>query len=171
MDVTVLCAKLESWASPLGPFRTLEEVYREMEEETHNLGSSAAFELVRVLVQLEAKGNPLLQDLGDFLEVYSRYYPDALGEALLQYVCPAGPPILVELLGCTGNSTAVTQLRKVLAFNQASDELLEALVGTLKDLGGAEALEILHHLQKKENLSKQVQEEINTALSHWDSFK
>jgi hypothetical protein len=72
-------------------------------------------------------------------------------------------------LGCTGNPKAVTQLKQVLDLNNASNDLLEALAGTLGDLGGSEALEILHFLQKKENLSQQVQEEINIALAQISS--
>ena len=97
--------------------------------------------------------------------MYSRYYPDALAEALLQELRPTGPPLVVSLLGCTGNPKAVTQLKEVLDLNNASNDLLEALAGTLGDLGRSEALETLHFLQKKEDLSQQVQEEINIALS------
>jgi hypothetical protein len=164
MDVE-LRAKLKDWDLPMGPFGSIEEVYREMEVETHKLGPSAATELAKALVKLEVEDDPLLESLDEFLEIYSRHYPDALGEALLVELRPTGSPSLVRLLGCTSSTKAVTQLKKVLALNEASDDLLEALAGTLGDLGGAEALELLNSLQKRENLSKQVQEEINIALS------
>jgi len=162
----VLRAKLESWSFPLGPFRSVEEVYREMEEEMHHLGSGAATELVEALIELETKGDPLLSELDEFMEMYSRHYPDALAEALLSQLCSTGPSSLVGLLGCTGSTKAVTQLKKVLDLNEASDDLLEALAGTLGDLGGSEALEILQFLNKREHLSKQVQDEINIAVSN-----
>ena len=53
MDMTVLRGQLQKWAFPLGPEGSIEEVYREMEKEAHNLGSSAATELVEALLALD----------------------------------------------------------------------------------------------------------------------
>lgn len=166
MELTELRDKLERWTFPLGPFVSIQDVYDEMAQEAQKLGLSSANELVEALITLDAEGDSLLEQLGELLEMYSRYYPDALAEALLEQLRPSGPPLLVNLLGCTGSDKAVTQLKKTLNLNIASNDLLEALAGTLGDLGGSEALEILYSLHNQKNLSKQVQEEINIALSN-----
>jgi|GEM_PF-6097738 len=115
-----LRAKLEYWVEywdlpmPMTNFLSTKEIYRGMEVETHRLGPSAATELAKALVQLEAEDDPLLEILDEFLEIYFRHYPDALSEALLPELRPTGSPSLVGLLGCTGNAKAVTQLKKIL---------------------------------------------------------
>jgi hypothetical protein len=58
MDIAALRAKLKDWDLHLGPFLSIEEVYREMEVETHKLDPSAATELAQVLVKLEVEGEP-----------------------------------------------------------------------------------------------------------------
>lgn len=156
MDMAAFRAKLKDWDLPMGPFQSIEEVYREMEVETHKLGPSAATELAKALVKLEVEGDPLLGSLDEFLEMYCRYYPNELAEALLLQLRPTGPPVLVELLGCTGSAKAVKQLKNILILNEASDDLLEALAGALGDIGGDEALKMLQSLEQRENLSKDV---------------
>ena len=107
------------------------------------------------------------------MQFYAKSYPKALLEALLQELRPTGPPTLVEILGVTGSrakanfgESAVAQLREVLAIDEADDDLLLSLACALGELGGAEALQMLHQLQLRPNLSQPVQHEINIALAN-----
>ncbi|MFN6395483.1 MAG: hypothetical protein AN488_00750 [Anabaena sp. WA113] len=168
MDIAILRGKLERWSFPLGPFLSIEDVYIEMEEETHRLGSISANQLVEALIKLETEGDPLWETLDEFIVTwYSRNYPADLTEAVLQNLRPTGPPSIVGLLGCTISSNkAVNKLKQTLDLNNANDDLLEAFVGTIGDIGSAEDLEILHSLQKRQNLAITIKESIKIAISN-----
>jgi hypothetical protein len=168
MDSAILRGKLERWCFPLGPFLSIEDVYIEMEEETHRLGAISANQLVEALLKLETEGDPLWETLDEFLATfYSRSYATALAEALFQNLCPTGPPSIVGLLGCTSSSNkTVNKLKKTLDLNNANDDLLETFVGTIGDIGSTEDLEILHSLQKRQNLAITINEAIRIAISN-----
>ena len=168
MDSAILRGKLERWCFPLGPFLSIEDVYIEMEEETHRLGAISANQLVEALIKLETEGDPLWETLDEFIVTwYSRNYPADLTEAVLQNLRPTGPPSIVGLLGCTISSNkAVNKLKQTLDLNNANDDLLEAFVGTIGDIGSAEDLEILHSLQKRQNLAITIKESIKIAISN-----
>jgi hypothetical protein len=168
MDITILRNKLQRWSFPLGPFLSIEDVYVEMEEEVHRLGSISANQLVEALVKLEAEGDPLWETLDELIATwYSRKYPADLTEALLQNLCPMGPPSIVGLLGCTSISDkTVKKLKQIIDLNNASDDLLEAFVGTIGDIGSVEDLELLDSLQKRQNLAITIKEEIKIAVSN-----
>jgi hypothetical protein len=133
MDIAILRGKLERWSFPLGPFLSIEDVYIEMEEETHRLGSISANQLVEALIKLETEGDPLWETLDEFIVTwYSRNYPADLTEAVLQNLRPTGPPSIVGLLGCTISSNkAVNKLKQTLDLNNANDDLLEAFVAEM----------------------------------------
>jgi hypothetical protein len=160
-----LRAKLKNWDS-LGPFRSIDDLDREMETEAHKWGALAASKLAKALVELELADDPLIDVLVEFLDIYCKHYPNALGEALLQELRPDGPPRLVMQIGCTGNVEAITRLKQIINLEMAGDELLVSLACALGDLGGSEALTILNSLQQRQNLSNEVKNEIDIALQN-----
>jgi hypothetical protein len=85
---------------------------------------------------------------------------------MFQNLCPTGPPSIVGLLGCTSSNKTVNKLKKTLDLNNANDDLLEAFVGTIGDIGSTEDLEILHSLQKRQNLAITINEAIIIAISN-----
>ena len=56
-------AKLNHWSFPRGPFRSVEQIYREMEMEARCMAPKAAPELAKILVQLDEEGDPLEENL------------------------------------------------------------------------------------------------------------
>lgn len=124
MEANEIRPKLNQWSFPLGPFRTIQEVFYEMEAKARCVGAEAAPELASMLVQWHAKGDPLEDDLYQFLQIYAKYYSHALEEALRKELRATGPPTLVELLGYTGSERSVRHIRQALDFDQADDELL-----------------------------------------------
>jgi len=170
MEAKEIRTKLNEWSFPLGPFRPIQEVFNEMEMEARCMGMKAAPELARILVQLDAEGDPLGEDLYQFLQIYAKYYSHALEEALRKELRPTGPPALVEILGYTGGERAVRHIRQVLDLNQADDELLISVACALGELGGAEAVEMLQDLRGRQKLSKEVWHEIEMALVNISRF-
>jgi hypothetical protein len=70
-------------------------------------------------------------------------------------------------LGCTSISDkTVKKLKQIIDLNNASDDLLEAFVGTIGDIGSVEDLELLDSLQKRQNLAITIKEEIKIAVSN-----
>ena len=161
-----ISTELNLWSFPRGPFVDLSDILTEMEATSRCLGVNAAPDLAVMLVQLDSEMDSSLEALYQFLQFYAKSYPKALEKALLQELRPTGPPTLVEILGVTGNPDVVTQLREVLAIDEADDELLLSLACALGELGGGEARQMLYQLRRRSNLSQPVQHEIKIALGN-----
>lgn len=166
MEAKEIRTKLNEWSFPLGPFRTIEEVFYEMEAKARCVGAEAAPELASMLVELHAQGDALEDDLYQFLQIYTKYYSHALEEALRKELRSTGPPTLVELLGYTGDQSSVAHLRQTLDLDQAGDELLISEACALGELGGAEAGKMLLDLQSRKELSEDVLHEVEIALAN-----
>ena len=166
MEVKEMRTKLHEWRFPLGPFRTIEEVFHDMEANARCMGVKAAPELARILVQLSEKEEPLEEDLYQFLQIYAKYYSHALEEALRKELRSTGPPTLVELLGYTGSQRSVRHIRQTLDLDQAGDELLISVACALGELGGAEAGKMLLDLRGRKDLSQDVLHEVEIALAN-----
>lgn len=166
MEFNEIRDKLNRWSFPHGPFREMSEIFQEMEMMSRCTGAEVAPKLVTTLVLLEQAMDPLEEALYQFLQVYAKFYPKALEEALLQELTPTGPPALIEILGHIGSKRALRQLGKVLALDEADDDLLESLACALGELGGIEAKQMLYILRGRTNLSLSVHNEINIALAN-----
>ena len=154
---------LEAWDFPLGPFQTLEEVEQVMEQQIRLIGASNATEFVKAIVVLEAEKFPHLGIINEVVEMYAKLYPKELEEALFQEIHSQGSPLIVELMGVIRNKKVVSQLKEKLDLESASEELLISLISTLGEIGGNEAVQILHSLQRRK-LSQAVFDELKISL-------
>ncbi|MCP4178375.1 MAG: hypothetical protein GY756_11465, partial [bacterium] len=81
----------------------------------------------------------------------------------LKNITPEGPELIVEILGSTKSQNAVKVLGQMIPVDATKPELLIALISTLGEIGGEEAILILNRI-KKLQITGEVLEELNIAF-------
>jgi hypothetical protein len=169
MTLEELEAWLADWDLPLGPFKTIEDVFASMEARADALGPQEAGALAGLAAQFARNRHPRTNVLSIFLQKYAERHPDAFARSLLRELGPEGPPLLLDLLGSTGVRSAVSQAAKILDVQSATADLLIAWAGALGDLGGAEARAYLNELHARPDLDEEVKSEIRIGLERLES--
>ena len=166
MDTAEFRRRLASWDLPLGPFRELEDIDKEMQQAAFEMGPDAATALADLTITIEREQSSHRQVFIEFMTYYAKAFPEALTSALLERLSANGPPLAVLILGSTGSPTASSGLLSKVNLDTADDDLLEAVASTLGELGDARSIAALRALAGRDDLSERVRNEIKISL--WD---
>lgn len=155
---------LADWDLPLGPFKTIEEVYDSMESRALSLGPGDADTLAALAAKLARQRHRRLNVLSIFLQKYAEQNGEVFAESLLRELGPDGPPLLLDLIGSTGARKAIPRVVDTLDIERGGSDLLVAWAGALGELGGKEAEELLHQLEGRPGLDQRTAAEVRIAL-------
>lgn len=166
MNLKELETLIEDWRLPLGPYKTVEEVYESIALNARELSADDATILACYAAQIDQEDSARVEVLSLFLQEYAAKHGTAFAKAILAELGPEGPPLLVELLGSTQQESVIPQMVETLDLKTAAEPLLVAWACALGEIKGELAKKLLHELKSQLNLPFTVAYEADIALDH-----